>query len=68
RPSSPGAPGNRGKATDHSGPVGPIHPVSAVGRPANGVISLTLDAAAKKKADLSDMISSMTEQIACLST
>jgi fumarylpyruvate hydrolase len=57
-----------GKSADHSGPVGPIHPVSAVGHPANGTISLTVDGAIKQKADLSDMIWSVAEQIAYLST
>jgi len=56
-----------GKAADLSGPVGPIHPVSAVGHPANGTISLTVDGAGKQKADLSDMIWSVAEQIAYLS-
>jgi fumarylpyruvate hydrolase len=57
-----------GKAADLSGPVGPIHPVSAVGHLANGTISLTVDGAGKQKADLSDMIWSVAEQIAYLST
>jgi fumarylpyruvate hydrolase len=57
-----------GKAADLSGPVGPIHPVAAVGHPANGTISLTLEGATKQKADLSDMIWSVAEQIAYLST
>lgn len=56
-----------GKAADLSGPVGPIYPVSAVGHPANGTISLTVDGASKQKADLSDMIWSVAEQIAYLS-
>jgi 2-keto-4-pentenoate hydratase/2-oxohepta-3-ene-1,7-dioic acid hydratase in catechol pathway len=38
-----------GKAADHSGPVGPIHPASAVGHPANGTISLTVDGAITQK-------------------
>ncbi|MGF9763948.1 fumarylacetoacetate hydrolase family protein [Microvirga sp. 0TCS3.31] len=57
-----------GKAADLSGPVGPIHPVSAVGHPGKGTISLTVDGAMKQKADLSDMIWSVAEQIAYLST
>ncbi len=57
-----------GKAADRSGPVGPIHPVSQVGHPANGAISLTVDGAPKQKADLSDMIWSVAEQIAYLSS
>ncbi|MBJ6124698.1 fumarylacetoacetate hydrolase family protein [Microvirga splendida] len=57
-----------GKAADHSGPVGPIHPVSKVGHPAKGAISLTVDDAVRQKADLSDMIWSVAEQIAYLSS
>ncbi len=57
-----------GKAGDLSGPVGPIHPASKVGHPANGAISLAVDDAIKQKADLSDMIWSVAEQIAYLST
>jgi fumarylpyruvate hydrolase len=57
-----------GKAADLSGPLGPIHPVAAVGHLANGTISLTVDGAIKQKADLSDMIWSVAEQIAYLST
>jgi fumarylpyruvate hydrolase len=56
-----------GKAADHSGPVGPIHPVSRVGHPAGGSVSLSVDGATKQKADLSDMIWSVAEQIAYLS-
>jgi fumarylpyruvate hydrolase len=57
-----------GKAADLSGPVGPIHPASAIGHLANGTISLTVDGASKQKADLSDMIWSVAEQIAYLSS
>jgi fumarylpyruvate hydrolase len=57
-----------GKAADHSGPVGPIHPVSQVGHPASGPISLSVDSTTKQKADLSDMIWSVAEQIAYLSS
>ncbi|NBJ13181.1 fumarylacetoacetate hydrolase family protein [Microvirga arsenatis] len=57
-----------GKSADRSGPVGPIHPVSAVGHPAGGTISLTADGAIQQKASLSDMIWSVAEQIAYLSS
>jgi fumarylpyruvate hydrolase len=57
-----------GKAADHSGPVGPIHPVSQVGHPASGSISMSVDGTTKQKADLSDMIWSVAEQIAYLSS
>ncbi|MCG7391922.1 fumarylacetoacetate hydrolase family protein [Microvirga sp. ACRRW] len=57
-----------GKAADFSGPVGPIHTASKVGHPAKGAISLSVDGTAKQKADLSDMIWSVAEQIAYLSS
>jgi fumarylpyruvate hydrolase len=57
-----------GKAADFSGPVGPIHPASKVGHPAKGAISLAVDGTVKQKADLSDMIWSVAEQIAYLSS
>jgi fumarylpyruvate hydrolase len=57
-----------GKAADRSGPVGPIHPVSQVGHPAAGAIALSVDGTTKQKADLSDMIWSVAEQIVYLST
>src|ERR671916_843595 len=57
-----------GKGADSSGPVGPIHPVSKVGHPAKGAISLSVDGQVKQKADLSDMIWSVPEQISYLST
>lgn len=50
----------RARWTDPSGP--------AVGHPANGTISLTADGAIKQESDLSDMILSVAEQIAYLST
>ena len=56
-----------GKAADLSGPVGPLVPASRVGHPATGTISLSVDGTMKQKADLSDMIWSVAEQIAYLS-
>jgi fumarylpyruvate hydrolase len=57
-----------GKAADRSGPVGPIHPAAQVGHPAGGLISLSVDGAMRQTADLSDMIWSVGEQIAYLSS
>lgn len=57
-----------GKSSDLSGPVGPIYPVSMVGHKAKGPISLSVDGVVKQKADLSDMIWSVAEQISFLST
>jgi fumarylpyruvate hydrolase len=57
-----------GKAADLSGPVGPLHPVSQVGHLSSGAISLSLDGEPRQKGDLSDMIWSVAEQIAYLSS
>ncbi|WP_230531680.1 fumarylacetoacetate hydrolase family protein [Microvirga roseola] len=57
-----------GKAADHSGPVGPLYPASRIGHPAGGAISLSVDGAVRQQADLSDMIWSVAEQIAYLSS
>lgn len=57
-----------GKAADLSGPVGPLLPASRIGHPGAGAISLTVDGEAKQKADLSDMIWSVAEQISYLSS
>ena len=57
-----------GKAADRSGPVGPLHPASRIGHPGRGAISLAVDGAVRQQADLSDMIWSVAEQIAYLSS
>ena len=57
-----------GKAADSSGPVGPIHPAAKVGHPDKGTISLSVDDTVRQKGDLSDMIWSVAEQIAYLSS
>lgn len=57
-----------GKAADLSGPVGPIHPAATLGHPDKGSISLSVDGSVKQNADLSDMIWSVAEQIAYLSS
>ena len=57
-----------GKGGDNSGPVGPIHPASTVGHPSKGTMTLTVDGAVKQKADLSQMIWSVAEQISYLSS
>lgn len=55
------------KGADFSGPIGPIHPVSQVGHPASGEIALEIDGEVRQKADLSEMVWSVAEQIAYLS-
>jgi len=57
-----------GKAADFSGPVGPLYPASDIGHPAGGAITLAVDGTLKQKGDLSDMIWSVAEQIAYLSS
>ena len=56
-----------GKRADLSGPVGPIHPVAKVGHPSKGAITLTVDGEVRQKADLSQMIWSVAEQVSFLS-
>lgn len=57
-----------GKAADASGPVGVLHPVSAIGHPAKGAITLSVDGTVRQRGDIADMIWSVAEQIAYLST
>ncbi|GEP08329.1 fumarylacetoacetate hydrolase family protein [Methylobacterium gnaphalii] len=61
-------PWDMGKAADASGPIGPLHPVSAIGHPAKGAITLSVDGQQRQSGDLSEMIQSVAEQIALLST
>jgi len=56
-----------GKGFDNSAPVGPIHPVAKTGHFKAGDISLEVNGAVKQKADLSQMMWSVAEQIARLS-
>ncbi|MGE7416922.1 fumarylacetoacetate hydrolase family protein [Methylobacterium tarhaniae] len=57
-----------GKASDLSGPVGTLKPASVIGHPDKGAITLSVDGTLRQKGDLSDMIWSVAEQIAYLST
>ncbi|WP_183503579.1 fumarylacetoacetate hydrolase family protein [Methylobacterium brachythecii] len=61
-------PWDMGKGADASGPIGPLHPVSAIGHPAKGAITLSVDGQQRQSGDLSEMIQSVAEQIALLST
>lgn len=56
-----------GKAFDNSAPVGPIQPVAKTGHFKAGEISLAVNGVVKQKADLSQMMWSVAEQIARLS-
>ena len=62
-----GRPWDFGKAFDRSAVIGPVHPVSAVGHPATGAITLTLNGETKQDADLADLIWSVPEVISILS-
>jgi len=62
-----GRPWDVGKAFEDSAPCGPVHRVRDVGHPASGEISLDQNAVRKQTGDLSQMIWSVSEQIAILS-
>ncbi|SFL69198.1 fumarylacetoacetate hydrolase family protein [Methylobacterium pseudosasicola] len=61
-------PWDLGKAADGSGPIGALYPASAIGHPAKGSITLAVNGDVRQKGDLADMIWSVAEQIAYLST
>lgn len=56
-----------GKGFDNGAPVGPIHPAAKTGKFEKGEISLSVNGEVKQRADLSQMIWSVAEQIARLS-
>jgi fumarylpyruvate hydrolase len=56
-----------GKGFDRSAPIGPILPVAGTGHFKSGEISLSVNGVVKQKADLSQMMWSVAEQIARLS-
>ncbi len=56
-----------GKSFDHSAPMGPMHPVAIVGHLTKGTISLSVNGDIRQKADLSEMIWNVAEQISQLS-
>ena len=61
-------PWDLGKAADFSAPIGPLHRTEAVGAMASGAITLDVDGDRRQAGDLSDMIWTIPEQIALLST
>jgi len=63
-----GRPWDMAKGFDSSAPVGPIRPASETGRINKGRISLTLNGAPRQDGNLADMIWSISEIIAILST
>ena len=56
-----------GKSFDHSAPIGPIFQVASIGHFTKGNIELSVNGVVKQKADLSQMIWSVAEQISKLS-
>ncbi|WP_158964909.1 fumarylacetoacetate hydrolase family protein [Chachezhania sediminis] len=62
-----GRPWDLGKGFDRSAPIAPAHPVSAVGHPASGAITLTVNGETKQQADLAELIWSVPEIISILS-
>lgn len=63
-----GRPWETGKAFDHSAPIGPLHPAASAGTMAQGAITLSVNGQPRQSGDLSDMIWSVPEAIAYLST
>ena len=61
-------PWEMGKAGDFSAPVGALRPAGTFGHPASGAITLDVDGAERQRGDLSEMIWSVPEQVALLST
>jgi fumarylpyruvate hydrolase len=62
-----GRPWDFGKDFDEAAPCGTLAPASKIGHPAKGTIWLKVNGKERQKADLSDMIWSVPEQIAFLS-
>lgn len=63
-----GRPWDTGKAFDRAAPITPIHPASAVGHPGKGKIWLSVNGETRQQGDLSELIWSVPEIIAELST
>src|SRR5512146_38974 len=62
-----GRPWDFGKDFDEAAPCGALAPASKIGHPSRGAIVLVVNGKERQKADLSDMIWSVPEQIAYLS-
>ena len=63
-----GRPWEIGKAFDFSAPVGPVHPRAAIGEFTGGAITLEVDGETRQKSDVRNLIWSVNEVIANLST
>lgn len=63
-----GRPWETAKGFDHSAPLGPIHPVAQAGHIEHGAIWLNVNEVEKQRSDVSQLIWSIPETIAFLST
>ncbi len=63
-----GRPWDTGKGFDHSAPLGPIHPAETVGHLENSAIWLSVNGEEKQRSDISQLIWSVGDTIAYLST
>jgi fumarylpyruvate hydrolase len=63
-----GRPWEVGKAFDQSAPIGPLHAAATIGHPARGAIWLQVDGADRQRSDIDQLIWSVPEMIANLST
>ena len=63
-----GRPWEMGKAFDHSAPIGPIMRVEEIGHPKAGLIWLDVNGERRQTGDLKELIWSVPEMIAILST
>lgn len=63
-----GRPWDMAKGFDNSGPIAPIQPASAIGHPAEGMLTLAVNGTVKQEGDISDMIWPVPDVIAFLST
>jgi len=63
-----GRPWDIAKGFDHSAPIGPIHRASAGGHPDKGAIWLKVNGADRQRSDVSQLIWSIAETVAYLST
>lgn len=63
-----GRPWEIGKAFDHSAPIGPVRPIAKVGEVNAGAITLEVDGKPRQSSDIKNLIWSVNEVIANLST
>jgi fumarylpyruvate hydrolase len=62
-----GKPWDMGKGFDHSAPIGMMVPAAKIGHPSRGLIELKVNGKVRQTSDLSKMIWTIPETIACLS-